>query len=104
VIATSALFISPAILWRYGRAAVVAEWRANRRRIAAVGVLTLLTYLLVMQAYALGRVSYAGAVREVSVVFAALIGWRWLGEGFGVLRTAGAVLIFLGILVIAVAG
>jgi drug/metabolite transporter (DMT)-like permease len=104
VIATSALFISPVILWRYGRAAVVAEWRANWRRIAAVGVLTLLTYLLVMQAYALGRVSYAGAIREVSVVFAALIGWRWLGEGFGPQRVSGALLIFVGILVIAVAG
>jgi drug/metabolite transporter (DMT)-like permease len=104
VIALSAALISPAVLWRYGRPAIAAEWRANWPRIVAVGVLTLLTYLLVMQAYALGRVGYAGAIREVSVVFAALVGWRWLGEGFGALRTAGAALIFVGILVIAVAG
>ena len=69
-----------------------------------VGILTLVTYALVLQAYALGRVSYAGAVREVSVVFAALVGWRWLGEGFGGWRVAGALLIFAGILVIAIAG
>jgi drug/metabolite transporter (DMT)-like permease len=104
VIALSAALISPAVLWRYGRPAVVAEWRANWPRIVAVGVLTLLTYLLVMQAYALGRVGYAGAIREVSVVFAALVGWRWLGEGFGTLRTVGAALIFAGILVIALVG
>jgi drug/metabolite transporter (DMT)-like permease len=104
IIGMSALMITPAVLWRYGQGAILAEWRLNWPRIAAVGLLTQVTYLLVLQAYALGRVSYAGAVREVSVVFAALIGWRWLGEGFGGLRTAGALLIFAGILVIAVAG
>jgi drug/metabolite transporter (DMT)-like permease len=104
VIGASALMMAPAVLARYGRPAVLAEWRANWPRIALVGILTLVTYALVLQAYALGRVSYAGAVREVSVVFAALVGWRWLGEGFGGWRVAGALLIFVGILVIAVAG
>ena len=104
VIGASALMMAPAVLARYGRQAVVAEWRANWSRIVLVGVLTLVTYALVLQAYALGRVSYAGAVREISVVFAALVGWRWLGEGFGGWRVAGALLIFAGILVIAIAG
>jgi drug/metabolite transporter (DMT)-like permease len=104
VIGASALMMAPAVLARYGRQVVVAEWRANWSRIVLVGVLTLVTYALVLQAYALGRVSYAGAVREISVVFAALVGWRWLGEGFGGWRVAGALLIFAGILVIAIAG
>jgi len=104
VIGASALMMTPAVLARYGRQAVVAEWRANWARIVLVGILTLVTYALVLQAYALGRVSYAGAVREISVVFAALVGWRWLGEGFGGWRVAGALLIFVGILVIAIAG
>jgi drug/metabolite transporter (DMT)-like permease len=104
VIGASALMMAPAVLARYGRQAVMAEWRANGSRIVLVGILTLVTYALVLQAYALGRVSYAGAVREISVVFAALVGWRWLGEGFGGWRVAGALLIFAGILVIAVAG
>ena len=104
VIGASALMMAPAVLARYGRQAVVAEWRANWSRIVLVGILTLVTYALVLQAYALGRVGYAGAVREISVVFAALVGWRWLGEGFGGWRVTGALLIFAGILVIAVAG
>ena len=74
------------------------------RRILAVGVLILLTYAMVLAAYSAGRVGYAGAIREVSVVFAALIGWRWLGEGFGSVRLVGALLIFAGIVMIAVAG
>ncbi len=104
VIGASALMMTPVVLARYGRQAVVAEWRVNWPRIVLVGLLTLVTYALVLQAYALGRVSYAGAVREISVVFAALVGWRWLGEGFGGWRVAGALLIFAGILVIAIAG
>ena len=104
VIGASALMMTPAVLLRYGRQAVLAEWRANWVQIVLVGVLTLVTYALVLQAYALGRVSYAGAVREISVVFAALVGWRWLGEGFGGWRVTGALLIFAGILVIAIAG
>jgi drug/metabolite transporter (DMT)-like permease len=104
VIGASALMMTPVVLARYGGQAVAVEWRANWPRIVMVGILTLVTYALVLQAYALGRVSYAGAVREISVVFAALIGWRWLGEGFGGWRVTGALLIFAGILVIAILG
>jgi drug/metabolite transporter (DMT)-like permease len=83
---------------------VIAEWRANWTRIVLVGIMTMFGYLLVLYAYATAHVSYAGAVREISVVFGALAGWRWLGESFGLPRTIGASLIFFGILVIAVGG
>ena len=104
VISLSTVFITPMILVRYGGHAAVAEWRANWFRIAIVGILMLLSYMLVLQTYAIAHVSYAGAIREISVVFAAFIGWRWLGEDFGFLRLIGASVIFAGILVIAVGG
>ena len=100
----SVILVAPAVLWRYGRRAIITEWHANWPRIILVGILCIAAYILVLQAYTLARVSYAGAVREISVVFAAFIGWRWLGESFGAVRTVGAILIFAGILVIAVAG
>jgi drug/metabolite transporter (DMT)-like permease len=43
-------------------------------------------------------------VREVSVVFGALAGWLWLGESFGPRRTLAALMIFCGILIIALTG
>jgi drug/metabolite transporter (DMT)-like permease len=104
VLAITAALLAPPILLRYGHRAVAAEWRANWQGIALVGVATMFAYTFVLQAYAISGVSYAGAIREISVVFGALAGWRWLGEGFGTTRTLGAGLIFLGILVIAVAG
>jgi drug/metabolite transporter (DMT)-like permease len=100
----SALLMAPLMLRRYRPGAIAREWRANWPRIALVGLLMMLAYGLVLLAYSRGHVSYAGAIREVSVVFAALIGWRWLGEGFGRARLAGALLIFAGILAIALAG
>lgn len=104
VLAVTALLVAPAVAVRYGLSAVRAELRHNWWGILFVGFCMLLTYVLVLQAYAIGKVSYAGSVRESSVVFAALIGWRWLGEGFGVARTTGSLLIFAGIVMIAILG
>jgi|SRR5579859_8143511 len=101
---SSAVLAAPLVLARYGHSALRVEWRANWPRIVLVGLLMMVTFMLVLHAYAIARVNYAGAIREISVVFGALAGWLWLGEGFGLLRTMGALLIFSGILVIAVAG
>jgi drug/metabolite transporter (DMT)-like permease len=104
VIALATVFITPAVLKHYGKHAIAYEWRVNWIRIALVGLFTLLAYILVLKAYTIARVSYAGSVREISVVFAAFVGWRWLGESFGAIRLVGAMFIFAGILVIAFAG
>ena len=102
--ALTALFITPLTFKRYRWAALINEWQAQWPIITLIGVLTIFTYILVLIAYSLAPVSYAGAIREVSVVFAALIGWFWLGEKLGPFRAIGTAVIFVGILVIAVAG
>lgn len=104
ITAGSALCITPFVLFRYGLPAAIADGRRHWLRIMTVGVLTMLSYMLVLQAYNLARVSYVGAVREISIVFGALAGWLWLDEPFGATRVAGSALIFVGILVIAQAG
>jgi len=104
ILGLSAALITPPLLLRYGYGAVSAEWRMNWLRIILVGILMFVSFALVLRVYSFARVSYAGAVREISIVFAAFIGWRWLGEGFGAIRLIGAILIFAGILVIAMAG
>ena len=104
VISLSTIFIFPFIFLRYGRKAVVVEWHTNWWRIIVVGILMLASYMLVLQSYAIAHVSYAGAIREISVVFAAFMGWRWLGEKLGLLRMVGAAILFIGILVIALGG
>jgi drug/metabolite transporter (DMT)-like permease len=104
IMGVSVVFTTPGILFYHGKRTVAVEWRANWPRILIAGIAMLLTYMLVLYAYTLSQVNYAGSVREISVVFAALAGWLWLGEKFGPLRITGSAIIFAGILVIAVAG
>ena len=104
VIGLSSIFVFPFIFLRFGRETIASEWRTNWVRIIIVGILMLASYMLVLQAYAIAHVSYAGAIREISVVFAAFMGWRWLGEKLGLLRMVGACIIFVGILIIAFGG
>ena len=77
--------------------------RERWRRILLIGSAGLLAYALVLNAYAIAQVSYAGALREVSIVFAALAGWKLLGEPLGRVRVIGSLVIFAGILLIALA-
>jgi drug/metabolite transporter (DMT)-like permease len=104
VLGLTALFLTPFVLLRYDRRTLGSEWRQHWPRIIAVGALLVLSYALVLFAYTRAPVAYAGAVREVSVVFAALAGWRWLDEPMGRQRLVGAVLIVVGIAMIAIAG
>ena len=78
--------------------------RTHFRPIAMIAVMTLVAYALVLRAFQIAPISYAGAAREVGIVFGALAGWLLLGERFGRIRTVGAVLVFAGIGLLALAG
>lgn len=101
VLGLTALFLAPVALLRQGPAVLARAARGSWRRALAAGGLMVFGYMLVLRAYVIERLAYAGAVREVSVVLAALIGWRRLGESFGPRRLLGAVAVFLGILTLA---
>ncbi len=104
VFVLTSVFALPPILHRFGWAAVRAGGRAHWRLAGSIGCLSLLSYMLVLVTYTFAPVSYAGAIREVSIVFGALAGWLWLKESFGPVRVLGALIIFAGILTILIAG
>jgi uncharacterized membrane protein len=60
--------------------------------------------LLALLAYTFAPLSYSGAIREVSVVIGAFLGWQFLDEKMGGTRLIGSGVIFVGILVIAIFG
>lgn len=66
------------------------------------GVLSVLAYGIVLWAQTRAPLAEVAAVRETSVVFAALIGALVLGEGFGRRRLAAAAVIAAGIILIGV--
>ncbi len=90
----------------YGVAARRADLVAYARRHGAVGlfagavsVLGFLAYLVAARSLPLGPVS---ALRETSVIFGAVLGTIVLREGFGPRRIAAAVLVTVGIVLLAV--
>lgn len=98
------VFTSPLMLRVYGWPVMKAGLTAHWLRIIGVGLLMVSAYLLALAAYSIARVSYVGAIREVSVVMGAFAGWRFLHERMGGWRVAGSVIIFCGILIIAFSG
>lgn len=98
----SALFIAPIVLYRYGWVTTKNVWNNYWKKISIIGFCNVLSYIFVLGAYALSKISYAGAIREVNIIFGAIAGWKFLKEGFGRIRTLGAIIIFIGILIIAI--
>jgi len=97
-------FTSPLIFKLYGWKRLWDDFLAHGWILAAIGVLTIGAYSLALLAYSISPLGYAGAIREVSVVMAAYAGWQFLGERFGATRVLGAIIIFAGIMVIALWG
>lgn len=89
---------------RYGWKQFAAAWNGPRLPLIFAAVLGVVAYLLALFAYTIAPVSYSGAIREMSVVIGAFLGWQFLGERMGGIRVTGALIIFAGILVIAVFG
>ncbi len=87
---------------RFGWQPFLAAWKGPRIPLILTAVLGVVAYLLALIAYSFAPLSYSGAIREVSVVLGAFLGWRFLEEPMGGTRVLGSITIFAGILVIAI--
>ncbi len=92
----------------YAAAPVLRDWPAARalwhqqwRHAAVVAVLSPVAYVCVLYAVTMAPVSHVAPAREVSMLFAALIGGQLLGEGDRWLRALGAACIALGVAALA---
>ena len=71
--------------------------RSGARAALAGGAMATLAYAIVLWALGQGGMAHVSALRETSVLIAALIGTRLLGEPFGGRRVAASVGVVLGI-------
>ncbi|MFQ5520241.1 MAG: SMR family transporter [Candidatus Methylomirabilia bacterium] len=97
----SILLLSPAVLAR--PEVLIREWTVNWRAILVASTMNLTAYLLVLFAFRLSKVGYVVAARELSIVFSAIIGSFWLGEGRLGPRLAGAGVVLAGVACVALA-
>lgn len=96
---------TPVTLMRAGTAGIRRTLAASPLRVLAAAASMPLAYALVLIAMRLGTfASYAGSVREVSVIVASAVGVFAFGEKATALRMLGAVLILGGVMLIAVGG
>ncbi|MBN2568559.1 MAG: EamA family transporter [Deltaproteobacteria bacterium] len=93
--------LSPFVLTKK-REALRKEWHCNRMNILVVGVVVLLTYMMVLFAFRISKVSYVVAVRELSIVLSATYGLIWLKEKYVTQKLTGSFIIALGVILIGV--
>jgi drug/metabolite transporter (DMT)-like permease len=86
-----AAFRRPGLSWLTGRAAGAG---------LLAGTLSMIAYGAVLWAQTRAPLAEVAAIREIGVVFAALIGWRLFAESFGARRMAAAALVAAGIVLI----
>jgi drug/metabolite transporter (DMT)-like permease len=76
-------------------------WGQQWKYALLVGTISPVSYVLVLYAMQVAPLSHVAPAREVSMLFAALIGGHLLGEGDRVQRAFGAALIALGVMALA---
>ena len=92
-------FVLPAVLRDVPAAARL--WRQQWKYALLVGIISPVSYVLVLYAMQVAPLSAVAPAREVSMLFAALIGGQLLGEGERLQRFMGAGLIGAGVMALA---
>ena len=93
------LLLLPVVL--RDRVTAAMHWRAQWKYALFVAVVSPIGYVLVLYAMTVAPISHVAPAREVSMLFAALIGGQLLGEGDRIARIAGATLIAFGVMALA---
>jgi len=86
-------------VWR-DRPEAARLWRLQWRHALLVATISPVSYVLVLYAMQTAPLSHVAPAREVSMLFAALIGGHLLGEGERLARVGGAVLIAAGVVLL----
>lgn len=100
-VAVGLVTLAMAAFLRPGRIAAYA--RLNWKRAVIGGVLSFVSYGLVLWAMTFASIAGVSAFRETSVVFAALIGMLFFGESADPRRIAGALIVAAGAVVLKLA-
>lgn len=102
VVVDAAFFIGYAIVVRGNGA--LAGWRASWRRVLVSGLLGLASFAVFLWALASSQVGAVAALRETSILFAALLGGRMFGERISGARMTSIALVVAGVAAIALLG
>lgn len=96
---------SGAFFWTFQRPANLSQPPGGREllKALAIPVISMISFGMIILATAMGPLGAISALRETSVVFAALLGWLFLGERFSPRRIAACVVVAIGAGLVALA-
>lgn len=77
---------------------IKALWQQQRPNIVGVAVFDSLSYTLFLVALSFGQVSYLSPARQVSILFGAILGARFLAEGNALARVGAALVMLIGLM------
>ena len=96
-------FLTLYILKTKSKERIKNEWISNKKDIIASGILGISGYALILAAFKMDKVSYIVGLRQVSIVFAVLLGGHLLKEKYKAVRLTASCLIFIGAFLITIA-
>ncbi len=94
-----ALAYTPYVLRNRSRSSLTAEWAHGPRQVLLGGFFGSF-YALILWAFPMTQVSYIQGIRQISIVFGAVIGIWWLRERNGAVRIFCSALICFGVVIL----
>lgn len=97
------MLLTPCVLAKKGAVKILEkEWGQNRKSILIVGFLCFFTYLIVLYAMRISKVSYVVSVRESSILMSVFFGSFFLKETLNRQKLFGSLVIFFGVILIGI--
>jgi uncharacterized membrane protein len=96
----SALFLTPYVLLSVHGRELSDAWAGMKKYSVLIGVGSMGTYLIILFAFQVAKLSYVVAVREFAVVIGAVLGLAVLKERLSASKVLGIALITAGIVLI----
>lgn len=97
--ATRGVLLAPYALRHWDE--IARHWREHRKAAMMVGLLSPLSYILVLTALTFSPVSYIAPAREISILVGTALGARLLAEGDALRRAAAAAVMVTGVVFLA---
>lgn len=101
-IIASILYV-PIILAKKNRKYIGIEWKFNKKSILISAFFNILSYVMILFAFTLGKVSYIVALRQISIIFGVVLGIVILKESYGKIRLIASIIILSGLLLVSIA-
>jgi uncharacterized membrane protein len=97
------IFFTIYIFHNKNKLSIKNEWKTNKKIILISGFFMMFSYLLILIAFTIEKVSYVTGLRQLSVIFAVILGGFFLKEKHKLIRFSAAALIFIGAVLISIA-